>query len=601
MPPPPLSLSRSRPASEDDGVNSSAFVTPSTTRPHSPTLLSLNNDDRSLQSQQSSVLAEQSSIDKLCSSLSCLSNDQQEDTQESHDNHVTQSTVTNGDHMTDDTSHMTSSQDERLSREELSTTTESEMDPSPQSCVPPLCTEQVELLPNSSHLSSSSHTNAISSVRTPKSTDVEVRRQQETEDGLMVTEVSDSGNSSAPTSPAKPNLQHNCLPDTAPHLDKHLPSSSLVPLIIPSVSRNGGFCSGSDASPQSSVCSLSTHPHTPPSSTPSQSPPPSTPSQISPSPSPTPLLNPTVVVDTVTEATVENDQLCLAAHTNDEHPTTRGEEWPNLDNFVTTTEVKVQTTEPHPPQDNSINPPSVNSTQCSLNTDERGRDNNSPPCTPSPSSTVTTTTNFTEVEGHQLEPHPHNGAAAYPGPHVVHPPPYMMGWPHQWGTHVHMSTAGLYNQYINYRPQFYHPNTTYYSPMMMWPGIVHPNMEAQTPPSHPGPTSYMYDEIDGDVVANSVGSEDETPPTSGGLVQIETETESTKEDEFETVRHEEEREKIEEMVSVEEKRIENDEEEEEEISLEVEGIVEKGLNLSEDGNDCGDRGIPTFHPLEFTW
>ena len=244
-------------------------------------------------------------------------------------------------------------------------------------------------------------------------------------------QMSDSGESSAPTSPARPSHRSLCtiagptlpLPTPpAPLLSLSVPASHAQQLLQPGV---GGSSSGSGASPQSSLCS-----HSPSSpSTPSHSPAPSTPSQLSPSPSPAPPLlvasSNIAIVDTVAgihgeggmRGVYETDQShvtgtrdCETANTE-----TQEDEWPDL-HVQPEREVRGQLAEPPLV---SVQPlesrPNLGGSTSDDN-EVRGQVVEARPA-------FNTTS---EVRGHVAEPHPQNAAAAYP--HMLHAHPPFLQW-----------------------------------------------------------------------------------------------------------------------------------------------------------------------------
>ena len=227
-----------------------------------------------------------------------------------------------------------------------------------------------------------------------------------------------------------------------------------------------GSCSGSDASPQSSVCSNSSHPQTPPLlSSPSHSPSPSTPSRHSPSPSTHHhhhVATDTVTTDTITAETGEGTQewpiLCPVVGESEK----REDEWPDL--HSPTTEVEGQPVEPF---------------------------TNAPPT-------------GEEVRVQPLD----NAAAAYP--HVIQSsPPYHMAWtPHFFHPLQHIpTTTGPYRYY-----QFHPAQTgfTSYYPPHAGPGFMWHGPHISLPP-HSIPVPYAYSDTRDDVAC---GIASETPPIS---------------------------------------------------------------------------------------
>ena len=227
-----------------------------------------------------------------------------------------------------------------------------------------------------------------------------------------------------------------------------------------------GSCSGSDASPQSSVCSNSSHPQTPPLlSSPSHSPSPSTPSRHSPSPSTHHhhhVATDTVATDTITaemgEGTQEWPILCPVVGESEK----REDEWPDL--HSPTTEVKGQPVEPF---------------------------TNAPPT-------------GEEVRVQPLD----NAAAAYP--HVIQSPsPYPIAWaPHFFHPLQHIpTTTGPYSYY-----QFHPAQTgfTSYYPPHAGPGFMWHGPHISLPP-HSVPVPYAYSDTRDDVAC---GIASETPPIS---------------------------------------------------------------------------------------
>ena len=375
-------------------------MTPYTTRSHSPTA-ALEGDSSSIE-RQASVLSNESSIDELHLCLKRLSEDQQQQIclQESPDGHVTTSTepvsADSRDHVIPQESHVTAQ----------------------------------ETVRRASQASSSS--NRKSSVSG------EAETQQQDSSGLAEVprpvgecgreekgQMSDSGESSAPTSPARPSHHSLCtaagptlpLPTPpAPLLSLSVPASHAQQLLQPGV---GGSSSGSGASPQSSLCS-----HSPSSpSTPSHSPAPSTPSQLSPSPSPAPPLlvasSNIATVDTVAgihgeggmRGVYETDQShvrgtrdCETANTE-----TQEDEWPDL-HVQPEREVRGQLAEP--PLDSVLESRPNLGGSTSDDNEVSGKVVEARPAFDTTS----------EVRGRVAEPHPQNAAAAYPHMLLAHPP-----------------------------------------------------------------------------------------------------------------------------------------------------------------------------------
>ena len=224
-----------------------------------------------------------------------------------------------------------------------------------------------------------------------------------------------------------------------------------------------GSCSGSDASPQSSVCSNS-HPHTPPLlSSPSHSPSPSTSSRRSPSPaSHRHIVMETIGTDTVAETTDEGTQ-----------------EWPILDPIATdpiaTDPVKTEQQEDEWPDLHSpLEEVKVQPTESSVFSHTQPLD---------------------------------NAAAAYP--HVVphHPHSYPIPWPPYYPI---PSTTGPYG-YYHCAP---HPHPGYYPAPPPGTGFMWPDPHVPIPPhSVPVPYGYSNSRDDNDVTRVDTS---ETPPTSPG-------------------------------------------------------------------------------------
>lgn len=437
----------SHPASDDDGVNSSAFVTPFSTRSHSPTCLLEDNSTQ----RQDSVLSSESSIDKFHLSLKRLSDDQQVGLQESPDSHMTGA-------------------DNHMTPENTQTNTETPRHTGMESHVTTATTE--------------TSTSNVEEIKHSDSMEEAVAADVSTGEGRL--QVSDSGNSSAPASPAK--SSHHPLPMTV--LSLSVPARVVAP----------SSSSGSEPSPHSSVCSQSTRPHSP--STPSQSPEPSTPSRVSPSPSPTSL---TVAGDTVHNK--ETDQSGVSTDTL----APQEDEWPDL-HVTPTSDVRVQPEEPHPPQDN-VNEPDRNwplDSQYVTPSDEGGR------CEGSDSHPSV------EFGGHPLEPHPQNAAAAYP--HMI-PPPHQYGL--RWFGHPLPPTAGPYGYYhAPFIPQGYYPPTHH-----MWPPP--PHMLPHIPYYHSIPNSAHHYVVPTEAAQNDTSEEctpidtEGAPPTQAPPTQAsETEAQS---------------------------------------------------------------------------
>ena len=223
--------------------------------------------------------------------------------------------------------------------------------------------------------------------------------------------------------------------------------------------------SGSDASPQSSVCSNSSHPLTPPiCSSHSHSPSPSTPSQRN---SPSPSLHvttETVATDTgVTTEMRENAQ-----------------EWPLLE------------------------PVKTNSNE------DEWPDLHSPGVKIQPTEFFTNSGPNGEVKVQHLEPHPQNAAAAYP--HMIHVTPYPMGWSPHFVPHVHVpvTTTGPFNYYHFHHPQHQTGFTGYYPPPPHGPAFSWSGSHVGLPPV-PVPYTHSGSEDDSGCVDLS-----KTPPTSPG-------------------------------------------------------------------------------------
>ena len=386
--------------------------------------------------------------------------------------------------------------------------------------------------------------------------------------------------------------------------------SSLTPLEVVTSSDSvmmssvdGGLCSGSDASPQSSVCSNSSHPQTPPIlSSPSHSPSPSTPSQHH-SPSPDPCITTeTNATDTVTMETNEGTQ-----------------EWPILEP-ITVSDNDDREAAGHEDEWPDLHSPEVKLQQSEFFTNSRSNG---------------------EVRVQDLEPHPQNAAAAYP--HRVHPlPPYSVaGWvphflPHM--QHIPTTTTGSFNYYS------FHPHThqqagfTGYYPLpgpeqFAWQGspvsLTH----------HPVSVPYGYS---GSKNNNSSGCVDsnKTPPTIPGDVEGELEEENVEEQREQELEEDdrlregdeegEERGEPEERGEVimeegegeggEEREVEKEEEEEEEeVDCVGEGVTGKGgevcggekrdsaeeeavgLVSDEELSPSDIAPVPPHYPLEFTW
>jgi hypothetical protein len=157
-------------------MNSSAFVTPFSTRSHSPTYIL---EEQHLVQRQNSVLSNESSIDELRLSLKRLSQDRQDGIQASHDSIVIQCTE---DHMTLDGGHMTAGLPPQVTTSQAtSTRTEPQVNSTGQQSTFTLTHTTVEL-------------STSEGLMTLHDRNKKERR---------VTNVTDSGNSSAPPSPAK--------------------------------------------------------------------------------------------------------------------------------------------------------------------------------------------------------------------------------------------------------------------------------------------------------------------------------------------------------------------------------------------------------------
>ena len=321
--------------------------------------------------------------------------------------------------------------------------------------------------------------NVVEEIEDTDSTEAAIDADVSTGEGRL--QVSDSGNSSSPASPAK--SSHHPIPVT-PALSPTLLSLSVPARVPPSSS------SGSEASPRSSMCSHSTRPHSP--STPSQSPEPSTPSQVSPSPSPTSL---TAATDIVPGShNKETDQSGVSI----DELVPQEDEWPDL-HVTPTSEVRVQPEEPHPPQDdvNEADNWPLDS-QCPIPGNEGGRSDSYP---------VNTSGEF---GGHLLEPHPQNAAAAYP--HMVPPPQYGL----RWFGHPLPPAAGPYGYYsAPFIPHGYYPPGPH-----MWPRMPPPpHMLPHVPYYHSVPNSAQHYIIPTEAAQNDANEEcthvdtGETPPT----------------------------------------------------------------------------------------
>ena len=517
--------------------------------------------------RQNSVLSNESSIDELRLSLKRLSQDRQDGIQASHDSIVIQCTE---DHMTLDGGHMTAGlPPQATTSQATSMRTEPKVNSTSQQSTFTLTHTTVELSTSEGLMTLHDHN----------------RKER------RVINVTDSGNSSAPPSPAK--KSRRSLPTVvAPAISSlSSPFSLPLPLSAPPVGHPPMLPSsspGSGTSPQSSVCSHSTRPHSP--STPSQSPAPSTPSQLSPSPSPAPAPVPLVAGDTVARdmvdevalAAYENDQSCRVC-TNDDQTATQEDEWPDLHSPLMT-EVGVQPVEPHPTQEFSnesegcqsvldaqySNPSTVN---------DRITGEISGPY-PSPNSTNK------EVRGHPFEPHPQNAAAAYP--HMIHHAPYTMRWQY-FGPIPTTGSYGYYN--VPFGPQ-----TSYYptSPHMMWPPVTSPPVHQPPQYYHTSPPNSAHPDFSTSTDAqDSLQEINEAPPTS------------LNEDQPTSVTETEAQSSEEEQEPHEPEQLEGDEGEGEgEGEAEAEAEAGDGAVESDSISDvCEVTPVssPTCHPLEATW
>ena len=623
LPLPSLSPSCSHPASDDDGVNSSAFVTPSSTRPHSPTTAGACLLSEHLVQKQSSVLSNESTIDELCSSLKQLGSDRQQygALWESHDSHVVQSVDC---HMTSSESHTTSSESHMTSADGCTTAphdshviesanghmtsteghvtcAESHMTPpeillqqvvaTTSHKVPPM-TEGTEDL--TIHHQHDSRVPPICECEPTLHSEVSTTAGVNTGDCKGETEVVDvcgSGTDSAPASPTKPSLQ--------PH-NVSTPQSSLT-ASVGHESTQPSSCSVSNASPQSSsdpTCTPLT------SSATSQSPAPSSPpSQLSPSPSPKHIVGDRVAMDTVARLPMtarepyETDQ-AISNHTDDDQtvPQEEEDEWPDLHSPVTT-EVKVHPQEAHPPHHDIIetdSAPSVIKSPYSLYTNEGGREDVPPLYTSSDTNA--------EVRVHPFEPHLLNAAAAYPHhTHIL--PPYPMPW--QWMTGPLPTTTLGYNYYgVPYLP----PGSFYAGgPQVVW-SRFHGGPHVDLPPPPPPFSGPQYGVVYNNINEDSSVKSDKTPPTS--VVEMDA---RSSEDEVESSVGQEEGEEregkdgeVEEREGEEREKEEGEEEEKEDERWVGECASGDGGEVSDvvlevGGDCCEDVIIPAHHPLESTW
>ena len=375
--------------------------------------------------------------------------------------------------------------------------------------------------------------------------------------------------------------------------------SSLTPLEVVTSSDSvmmssvdGGSCSGSDASPQSSVCSNSSHPQTPPIlSSPSHSPSPSTPSQHR-SPSPDPCITTeTNATDTVTTETNEGTQ-----------------EWPILEP-ITVNDNDDREAAGHEDEWPDLHSPEVKLQQSEFFTNSRSNG---------------------EVRVQNVEPHPHNAAAAYPL--MVHPlPPYSVAGrvphilPHM--QHIPTTTTGSFN-YYSFHPHQQTGFTSYYP--LPGPGQFAWQGSHVGLPHHPVPVPYSYSGSENNDSSGCVDS-DKTPPTIPGDVEGELDEENVEE------RHERELEEDDRLREGDEGGEERGEAEEREVVEEGEGeeerVVEKEEEVDgvcegvdgEGGEVCGEEKrdfgeeeeavdpvsdelspndiapVPPHYPLEFTW
>ena len=457
----------SHPASDDDGVNSSAFVTPFSTRSHSPTGGLL--EELSVQ-RKSSVLSNESSIDELQLSLKRLSEDRQSDLLESPDSRVIQP----NDHMTSDRDDVTTAETQQTAKEIPSAiaTTDSQSSSIAQGRVP--TGDAVEQVENHG----TNHLNDVCDTTGVQAHVCKGKQQHQVEE-------SDAGNSGIPDSPVE--LSCHPLP-VAPTLSPSRLSVSATAHPVPPCSSSGSGTSS------------------PSPSTPSQSPALSTPS---PSPSPSPL---TVTGNTVTrlqsddrmQVRYETDQSRIADVTNNDATAAQEDEWPDLHD-LSTNEVRVQ---PHPPLDEGRGRP-VNAHYSFSNGGFRGGVTG--PC-PSLDSTNR------EVIGHPLEPHPQNAAAAYP--HMIHspPPPYL-----QWFGPI--PTTGSYGFYsMPFIPQTCQAGLTGYypgSPQVMWSNLAAPQIPHPHPPYYHhsvpnGARPFFFASATRDDAINGAPPmiSDQAPPTS---------------------------------------------------------------------------------------
>ena len=316
----------------------------------------------------------------------------------------------------------------------------------------------------------------------------------------------------------------------ATHGQQSLEECDFPPNSVMMSSVGEGSYSGSDASPQSSVCSNSSHPQTPPiCSSPSHSPSPSTPSQRH---SPSPSLH----VDTETVATDTSITTEMRK---------QAQEWPILEPIST-----------------------------SDRNEDEWPDLHSPDVKTQPSDPfLTNSVPNEEVRVQHLEPHPQNAAAAYP--HMIHPgAPYShIGWPPHFLHHmsVPVTTTGPFNYYHFHHIQHQTGFTGYYHhpipPAFAW-SETHARLQQQS--TVPVPYTHSGSQDDSGCVESN-----ETPSTSQG----EEEEEEGEYDDGETRRQEEivvngEEDRLMEEKEGEEEEGEKGEEEEGEKGEEEEG--EKG-------------------------